>query len=200
MRPPKLKRSMGLWMATALVVGNMIGSGVFLLPASLAGTAGPDLDARLDLHRRGRDPAGARVRQPRPRASRAPAVRTPTRGGRSATSSASRPPGATGSPSGPATPRSPSPSSATSPSSGRRLGTTTCSAPLVGIGADLAAHGDQHPRRARERARPGGHDGPEVRPARRDRHHRPVLHRRQQLRAVRARTARASAASSPPRR
>jgi amino acid permease len=41
--PParRLKRSMGLWMATALVVGNMIGSGVFLLPASLAGTAGP---------------------------------------------------------------------------------------------------------------------------------------------------------------
>src|SRR5689334_829741 len=41
MRSPKLKRSMGLWMATALVVGNMIGSGVFLLPASLADTAGP---------------------------------------------------------------------------------------------------------------------------------------------------------------
>jgi APA family basic amino acid/polyamine antiporter len=39
--PRKLKRSMGLWMATALVVGNMIGSGVFLLPASLAATAGP---------------------------------------------------------------------------------------------------------------------------------------------------------------
>src|SRR3954447_23446552 len=38
---PKLKRSIGLWMATALVVGNMIGSGVFLLPASLASTAGP---------------------------------------------------------------------------------------------------------------------------------------------------------------
>jgi APA family basic amino acid/polyamine antiporter len=32
---------MGLWMATALVVGNMIGSGVFLLPSSLAGAAGP---------------------------------------------------------------------------------------------------------------------------------------------------------------
>ena len=34
-------RSLGLWSATALVVGNMIGSGVFLLPASLApfGTA-----------------------------------------------------------------------------------------------------------------------------------------------------------------
>src|SRR4051812_3441378 len=28
--------SLGLWMATALVMGNMIGSGVFLLPASLA--------------------------------------------------------------------------------------------------------------------------------------------------------------------
>jgi len=36
-----LKRSLGLWMATALVIGNMVGSGVFLLPASLAGEAGP---------------------------------------------------------------------------------------------------------------------------------------------------------------
>ena len=36
-----LKRSMGLWMATALVVGNMVGSGVFLVPASLADAAGP---------------------------------------------------------------------------------------------------------------------------------------------------------------
>jgi APA family basic amino acid/polyamine antiporter len=32
---------MGLWMATALVVGNMVGSGVFLLPASMADAAGP---------------------------------------------------------------------------------------------------------------------------------------------------------------
>jgi APA family basic amino acid/polyamine antiporter len=38
---PKLARSMGLWMATALVVGNMIGSGIFLLPSSLASAAGP---------------------------------------------------------------------------------------------------------------------------------------------------------------
>jgi APA family basic amino acid/polyamine antiporter len=30
------RRGLGLWMCTALVVGNMIGSGVFLLPASLA--------------------------------------------------------------------------------------------------------------------------------------------------------------------
>src|SRR6476660_3962845 len=35
---PKLKRSLGLWMATALVIGNMVGSGVFGLPSSLAGT------------------------------------------------------------------------------------------------------------------------------------------------------------------
>jgi APA family basic amino acid/polyamine antiporter len=35
---PKLKRSLGLWMATALVVGNMVGSGVFGLPAALAST------------------------------------------------------------------------------------------------------------------------------------------------------------------
>jgi APA family basic amino acid/polyamine antiporter len=32
---------MGLWMATALVVGNMVGSGIFTLPAVLAGEAGP---------------------------------------------------------------------------------------------------------------------------------------------------------------
>jgi APA family basic amino acid/polyamine antiporter len=32
---------MGLWMATALVVGNMVGSGIFTLPALLAGEAGP---------------------------------------------------------------------------------------------------------------------------------------------------------------
>jgi basic amino acid/polyamine antiporter, APA family len=38
---PVLKRSLGLWMATALVIGNMIGSGVFLLPSSLAAEAGP---------------------------------------------------------------------------------------------------------------------------------------------------------------
>ena len=36
------QRSLGIWSATALVVGNMIGSGVFLLPASMAiyGAAG----------------------------------------------------------------------------------------------------------------------------------------------------------------
>ena len=40
-RQPELKRAMGLWMATALVIGNMVGSGVFLLPSALAGEAGP---------------------------------------------------------------------------------------------------------------------------------------------------------------
>src|SRR5688572_13957736 len=38
---PRLQRTMGLWMATALVVGNMVGSGVFLLPDSMADAAGP---------------------------------------------------------------------------------------------------------------------------------------------------------------
>ena len=41
MADQNLKRTMGLTMATALVVGNMVGSGVFLLPASLADVAGP---------------------------------------------------------------------------------------------------------------------------------------------------------------
>jgi len=34
--PDVRRRGMGFWMATALVVGNMIGSGIFLLPSSLA--------------------------------------------------------------------------------------------------------------------------------------------------------------------
>ena len=38
---PKLKRSLGMWMTTALVIGNMVGSGVFLLQALLASDAGP---------------------------------------------------------------------------------------------------------------------------------------------------------------
>ena len=40
---PRRKRKVGLWIATALVVGNMIGSGVFLLPASLAPFGGVSL-------------------------------------------------------------------------------------------------------------------------------------------------------------
>ena len=43
---PKLKRSLGLSMATALVIGNMVGSGVFGLPSSLA-RGRPDLAARV---------------------------------------------------------------------------------------------------------------------------------------------------------
>ncbi|HSR69219.1 MAG TPA: amino acid permease [Acidobacteriota bacterium] len=34
--PPAARTKLGLWTATALVVGNMVGSGIFLLPASLA--------------------------------------------------------------------------------------------------------------------------------------------------------------------
>lgn len=38
-----MARKLGLWMSTALVVGNMIGSGVFLLPASLGAYGGVSL-------------------------------------------------------------------------------------------------------------------------------------------------------------
>ena len=41
------RRGLGLWMATALVVGNMIGSGVFLLPSSLARYGGISIVAWL---------------------------------------------------------------------------------------------------------------------------------------------------------
>jgi APA family basic amino acid/polyamine antiporter len=37
------RRNLGLWTATALVVGNMVGSGVFLLPASLGAYGGVSL-------------------------------------------------------------------------------------------------------------------------------------------------------------
>ena len=37
------KGSMGFWTCSALVVGNMVGSGVFLLPASLAAFGGLSL-------------------------------------------------------------------------------------------------------------------------------------------------------------
>jgi APA family basic amino acid/polyamine antiporter len=36
MSQSKPARGLGFWMCLALVIGNMIGSGVFLLPASLA--------------------------------------------------------------------------------------------------------------------------------------------------------------------
>jgi APA family basic amino acid/polyamine antiporter len=35
-RPARARRKLGFWMAVALVMGNMIGSGVFLVPAALA--------------------------------------------------------------------------------------------------------------------------------------------------------------------
>ena len=42
-KPAAAARELGFWTAVALVVGNMIGSGVFLLPASLAGYGGLSL-------------------------------------------------------------------------------------------------------------------------------------------------------------
>lgn len=36
MHPDKREQKLGIWMSTALVIGNMIGAGVFLMPAALA--------------------------------------------------------------------------------------------------------------------------------------------------------------------
>jgi len=36
-----LKKDIGLLIATALVTGNMMGSGIFMMPATLAITSGP---------------------------------------------------------------------------------------------------------------------------------------------------------------
>ncbi|TXK89490.1 amino acid permease, partial [Parageobacillus sp. SY1] len=35
------QQKLGLWLLTALVVGNMVGSGIFMLPRSLAEAASP---------------------------------------------------------------------------------------------------------------------------------------------------------------
>src|SRR5215216_2086561 len=40
---PSAPRALGFWMAVSLVMGNMIGSGIFLLPASLAPYRGVSL-------------------------------------------------------------------------------------------------------------------------------------------------------------
>lgn len=40
---PTNPRSLGLWMSTALVIGNMIASGIFLPPASLAAYGGTSI-------------------------------------------------------------------------------------------------------------------------------------------------------------
>ena len=34
------KQTLGIWMTTALVIGNMIGAGIFMMPAALAGYGG----------------------------------------------------------------------------------------------------------------------------------------------------------------
>ena len=39
------KGSMGFWSCTALVIGNMVGSGVFLLPSSLAAYGGATISS-----------------------------------------------------------------------------------------------------------------------------------------------------------
>ena len=181
---PRLKRSMGLWMATALVVGNMVGSGIFTLPAVLAGEAGPASILALVFTGIGAMLLAlvfANLGRAHPRT-----------GGpyyfaraRSATSSASRRPGPTGSPPGSATPRSPSPSPATSASSGATSTRPTGWRPRRDR-RDLAVHAGEHPRRPRDGRGPGADDGAEVRAARGDRPRRPLLHRGRQLHAVHA--------------
>ncbi len=37
---PRQKNKLGLWTSTSLVVGNMIGAGVFMMPAALAAYGG----------------------------------------------------------------------------------------------------------------------------------------------------------------
>lgn len=41
MKKKHMKKEITLFMATMLVCGNMIGSGVFMLPATLADVSGP---------------------------------------------------------------------------------------------------------------------------------------------------------------
>src|SRR6059058_1501792 len=43
MQPPALRKTIGFWPATALVAGSVIGSGVFMKPASMAAQLGSPL-------------------------------------------------------------------------------------------------------------------------------------------------------------
>ena len=70
------RRTIGLWIATALVVGNMIGSGCSCSRASLASYGGISL-VGLGVHRRGLHAFWRSVFARLGRRSRAPAARTP---------------------------------------------------------------------------------------------------------------------------
>ena len=122
------RNSLGLGPATALIVGSIIGVGIFNLPGSLA-AYGPISLLAMGLTTVGRPGPGGDVRRRCPRGCPRTAVRTRTRAPRSATWRASPTPGCTGSPRGRATPRSSSAGCSTSSSSSTR--TATSSGPIV---------------------------------------------------------------------
>ena len=99
------KRGMGFWTCSALVIGNMVGSGVFLLPSSLAAFGGLSLFGWL-VSSTGAVLLAltfARLARVNP----APAAPTPIPATVSAASPATCAPGPTGKPPGSATRRSP---------------------------------------------------------------------------------------------
>ena len=180
---PKLKRSLGLWMATALVIGNMVGSGVFGLPASLASTGPISLLAwgftgvgavllALVFANLGR--AYPQTGGPYAYARRAFGdfagfwtawgYWIAAWAGNAAIAVIFVSYGSVFWP---------------------RLATDNVLAFAVGFSRDLAAHAREHRRRPRDRHRPARHDDPEVRAARADRRDRPLLHAQRQLHAVR---------------
>ena len=127
----------GLTSATALIVGSIIGVGIFNLPTSLA-VYGPISLVSMALTTVGA--LALACCSPRCRGGCRPtAGRTPTRGPRSATRSGSPTPGPTGSPPGRATPRSPSAGSCTSRSSSTRATTRSVSVLLVLVGLWIPA-------------------------------------------------------------
>ena len=195
-------RQFGLTAAIALIMGSIIGVGIFNLPTSLA-SYGPITPGRrwrsttvgalalallfAALSRRlpadGGPYAYARVGVRQPRSA------SPTRG-------------PTGSPPGPATPRSPSAGCSTSRSSSTR--TTTGAAPIAARPGRPVDPGRDQPVRRQEHGRgPGRDHGPQVRRAGVHVHGRPVLHQRaptsrRGTSAARARSARSAAAWRSP--
>ena len=179
------RRGLGLWMATALVVGNMIGSGVFLLP-ELAGRLRRRQHRRLAAHRRpGRccwpwsSPGSAGP-------TRRPAGPTPTAAGVRRLR------------------RLPDGLGLLDRHLGRQrghrgrlrqlpgglLGRAGHQRPAGGRGRggrDLGAHRRQRPRGAPRRLGPGRDDRPQAGAAGGHRHRRAAVHRRRQLRPVQRR-------------
>ena len=179
---PEARGTLGLPQATALIVGSIIGVGIFNLPYSLAGVGPISLVAMAAHHGRRARP-GRSVRRA---VAAAAGGRRPLRlrpGRLRQRRRVRRTPGRTGSPPGRATPRSSSAGCSTSRSSSTRA--TRTGGPIVIALVGLWIPAADQPQRRQEHGRgPAVDQRPQVHPAGVHVHRRAVLHQHRQLHAL----------------